>query len=114
MVVKVCGKGCGLRLFLAKKELGANLFRCGYGVRGWRLWRGIAGRREVGGWFACGKTWGLEWACGRKRVFKFRQHNRFFSLLHSRQVQSSSLSSVQLAAFTHHNYDRKELGESLF
>ena len=53
-------------------------------------------RGEVGGWFVCGKTWGLGWACGRKRVFKFRQHNRFFSLLHSMQVQSSSLSSVQL------------------
>ena len=108
------GKGADRGCFWWKKELGVSLFRGGYGVRGWWLWQGIAGRGEVGGWFACGKTWCLGWACGRKRVFKFRQHNRFFSLLHSMQVQSSSLSSVQLAAFTHHNYGRKELGESLF
>ena len=89
MVVKGCGKGCELRLFLAKKELGVNLFRCGYRVRGWWLWRGIAGRGEVGGWLACGKMWGLKWACGRKRVFKFRQHNRFF--LYCTQCKSKVL-----------------------
>ena len=26
--------------------------------------------REVGGRFACGKTWGLGWACGRKSVWE--------------------------------------------
>ena len=27
-------------------------------------------RGEVGGWFACGKTWWLEWACARKSVWE--------------------------------------------
>ena len=104
------GKGADSSCFLAKKELGVNLFGVDMGC----VVGGHDRRGEVGGRFACGKTWWLAWARGRKRVFKFRQHNRFFSLLHSMQVQSSSLSSVQLAAFTHHNYGRKELGESLF
>ena len=59
---------------------------CARGVYKGGLYRG---RGEVGGWFACGKTWWLGWACGRKRVFKFRQHNRFF--LYCTQCKSKVL-----------------------
>ena len=55
MVVKVCGKGCELRLFLVEKRVGVNLFGVDMGC----VVGGHDRRGEVGGRFTCGKRWWL-------------------------------------------------------
>ena len=58
MVVKGCGKGCKSRLFLAKKELGVNLFGVDMGCVVGGYGRKVRGVGKLAGGLRAGKCGG--------------------------------------------------------